>query len=93
VALARSERERLVAGLTALPGVEPLPSRTNFVLFRVADAEAVYRGLLERGVTVRRQDHLAGLEGCLRVSAGAPGETDAFLEALQAVLGAEVVGG
>lgn len=93
VALARRERERLVAGLTALPGVEPLPSQTNFVLFRVADAEAVYRGLLERDVTVRRQDHLVGLDGCLRVSAGTPPETDTFLEALQAVLGVEVVGG
>jgi histidinol-phosphate aminotransferase len=76
-----------------LPGVEPLPSQTNFVLFRVADAEVVYRGLLERDVTVRRQDHLVGLDGCLRVSAGTPPETDTFLEALQAVLGAEVVGG
>jgi len=90
---ARAERERLVAGLASLPGVEPLPSQTNFVLFRVQDADAVYRGLLERDIAVRRQDHLAGLDGCLRVTAGAPVETDAFLEALQAVLRTEVVGG
>jgi len=93
VAIARRERDRLVAGLASLPGVEPHPSRTNFVLFRVADVDAVYRGLLEHDIAVRRQDHLAGLEGCLRVSVGTPDETDAFLEALRAVLRAEVVGG
>ena len=90
---ARGERERLLAGLASLPEVEPMPSRTNFVLFRVPDADAVYRGLLERDIAVRRQDHLAGLHGCLRVTAGAPAETDAFLETLQAVLRAEVAGG
>ncbi len=93
VAIAQRERDRLVDGLTSLPGVEPLPSRTNFVLFRVSDAEAVYRGLLEHDIAVRRQDHLAGLEGCLRVTAGTSGETDAFLEALESVMRAEVVGG
>ena len=93
VALARSERDRLADGLAAVPGVEPLPSRTNFVLFRVRDAERVFRGLLERDVVVRRQDHLPGLEGCLRVTAGAPDETDAFLEAIREVAAAESVGG
>lgn len=90
---ARRERERLLAGLASLPEVEPMPSRTNFVLFRVPQVDAVYRGLLERDIVVRRQDHLAGLGGCLRVTAGAPAETDAFLEALQAVMRTEVVGG
>ena len=93
IALARRERERLLAGLALLPEVEPMPSHTNFVLFRVPDAGAVYRGLLERDIAVRRQDHLLGLEGCLRVTAGAPADTDAFLQALPAVLRAEAVGG
>jgi histidinol-phosphate aminotransferase len=93
VALAVRERERLFSALTAMPGVEAFPSVTNFVLFRVRDAERVYRALLERDVAVRRQDHLPGLEGCLRVSAGAPEETDAFLLALRQALSAEAVGG
>jgi histidinol-phosphate aminotransferase len=58
----------------------------------VPDAEAIYHGLLERGVLVRRQDHLPGLDGCLRVTIGAPGENDAFLEAAGAALGTEVAG-
>ncbi len=86
VALARSERDRLFQGMTSMDGVTAFPSSANFVLFRVADAAAVHAGLLDRGVVVRRQDHLPGLAGCLRVSAGLPAENDAFLLALGAVL-------
>lgn len=93
VALAVRERERIEAALRSLPGAEPLPSVTNFVLFRVEQAERVHLGLLEHGVAVRRQDHLPGLHGYLRVTAGAPEETDAFLSALREVLAREVVGG
>lgn len=86
VAQTVAERERLVSGLRGVDGLEPFPTRTNFVLFRVADAEAVYEGLLARGVLVRRQDHLPGLQGCLRASVGLPEENDALLAALRGVL-------
>lgn len=86
VAEAKRERERLLAGLRALPGVAPYPTSTNFILFRVADAQSTHAGLLERGVVVRRQDHLHGLEGCLRVSVGRPEENEAFLNALAETL-------
>jgi histidinol-phosphate aminotransferase len=85
VARTVSERERLRAALVARTDVAVFPSVANFVLVRVADAAATYAGLLERGVLVRRQDHLPGLEGCLRVSVGAPDENDAFLQAFDAV--------
>lgn len=87
----RGERRRLFGALTALEGVEVFPSAANFLLFRVADADAVYRGLLRSGVVVRRQDHLAGLRGCLRVSVGTPDENDAFLRCLADVLSQEAV--
>lgn len=83
---ARSERNRIVDRLTVLPGVQPFPSVTNFVTFRTHDARAVHTGLAQRGVLVRRQDHLPGLAGCLRVSIGEPAANDAFLEALHATL-------
>ena len=84
IALVRSERERLHAALRSRAGVEVFPSVTNFLLLRVADAEATYRGLSDQGVLVRRQDHLPGLAGCLRVSVGRPEENDAFMAALDA---------
>ncbi len=93
VALAVRERDRLFQALTELPGVVPLPSATNFLLFRVERPDQVYAGLLERGVAIRRQDHLPGLDGYLRVTAGALDENDAFLRALREVLEPEVVGG
>ena len=87
VARVRAERERVVAAMARLSGMEVFPSVTNFLLFRVDDPAAVHTALLSRDVVVRRQDHLPGAAGCLRVSIGESDENDAFLEALRAVLG------
>jgi len=84
-----AERARVVAALRRLPGVEVFPSVTNFVLFRVEDPAAVHRALLDADVVIRRQDHLQGADGCLRVSIGTARENDTFLTALSAASGAE----
>ena len=84
VAAVVAGRERLLAALRARPWLEAFDSVTNFVLFRVRDAAALDAGLRERDVVVRRQDHLPGLEGCLRVSVGTTAEVDTFLAALDA---------
>lgn len=76
-----SERDRVIASLASHPTWRPCPSRANFFLVRTPDAEAAWRSLLARGILVRRQDHLPGLAGCLRVSVGTPDENDAFLRA------------
>ena len=79
------ERARVYEALSALPGVHVYPSVTNFLLFHVRNAETFYNGLLAQGVLIRRQDHLPGLTGCLRVSTGTPEENGAFLEAARRV--------
>jgi histidinol-phosphate aminotransferase len=76
-----AERDRVIAGLASHPTWRPHPSRANFFLVRTPDAESAWRSLLARGILVRRQDHLPGLQGCLRVSVGTPEENDAFLKA------------
>jgi histidinol-phosphate aminotransferase len=76
-----SERDRVLARMAAHPTWKSHPSRANFFLVRTPDAEAAWQSLLDRGILVRRQDHLPGLEGCLRVSVGTPDENDAFLKA------------
>ena len=88
VAALVAERERLVAGLSRL-AVRQWPSGANFVLFRplAADGRAVWKGLLERSVLVRDCSSWPGLDGCLRVTVGTPAEDDAFLAALDEVLG------
>ena len=88
VALAVAERERIRSALSTRADVVVFPSVANFVLLRVDDAAATYAGLRDLGVLVRRQDHLPGLDGCLRVSVGAPAENDAFLNAFAAVAAA-----
>lgn len=83
----RKERARLFDSLAAMPRVEAYPSRANFILFRVADADSAYSGLKARGILIK---NLNGshpmLSGCLRVTVGAPHENDQFLEALGACL-------
>lgn len=81
------ERDRLGAELSAL-GIKTYPSSANFVLFEVDDPHAVWRGLLEREVLVRDYSGVPGLERCLRVTAGLPEETDAFVAAMKETLDA-----
>ncbi|MEU3026327.1 histidinol-phosphate transaminase [Streptomyces incarnatus] len=77
----KSERDRLVAELRAI-GYDVVGSDANFVQFgRFADAHAVWRKILDRGVLVRDN----GVPGWLRVSAGTPAENDAFLDAVREV--------
>jgi histidinol-phosphate aminotransferase len=74
----KAQRDRIVATLPGL-GLTSVPSDANFVLFgHFADARAAWQALLDRGVLVRD----VGLPGWLRVTAGTPAETDAFLTAL-----------
>ena len=77
----RRERERVYLELKAHPTWKAYPSHTNFLLIITPDAAAAYQGLLKRGVLVRRQDHIPGLEGAIRVTIGTPVENDAFLQA------------
>jgi len=74
------ERERLQAGLEALPDVEVFPSQANFLLFRVGGASGLHAHLKARGILVRNLDTPGPLAGCLRVTVGRPEENRAFLE-------------
>ncbi len=77
------ERERLEIQLGRIPFLQPYPSRANFILCRVIgrDAAALKAQLAAEGILVRHYAK-AGLENCIRVSAGRPEQTDALLAAL-----------
>lgn len=77
-----AERERVYRQLKRMDGVEAFPSESNFILLRMADASAVWSGLLSCGVLVRDFSRTRYLENCLRVSIGTPQENDRFLEVL-----------
>ncbi|CAN5712270.1 histidinol-phosphate transaminase [soil metagenome] len=87
VAEIRSTRDRLFRGLTSIVGLRVFPSSANFILFRVESATLDHRGvfqslLQEHGILIRDVSGYPMLQGCLRVNAGTPEETDAFLEAM-----------
>jgi histidinol-phosphate aminotransferase len=83
VAALREERDALVAWLRR-HGLRVADSDANFVLFGAfADRDAVWRGLLDRGVLIRN----TGPAGWLRVTVGTNEETAAFRAALTEVLG------
>ena len=69
----RASRAQLLERLRQMPGVHAYPSDANFVLFRVAAAEAVFETLKRKGILIKK---LAGshpaLADCLRVTVGTP---------------------
>lgn len=86
-----ASRNELAANLREIPGVEPYPSSTNFLLVRlpVDDAGPVASELADRGILVRHFGNPAlGLSDCLRVTIGTPAENEQFLRELTDILDA-----
>jgi histidinol-phosphate aminotransferase len=74
----RRDRDDLVGWLRDR-GLTVADSDANFILFGVFDdRDAVWQGLLDRGVLIRN----TGPKGWLRVTVGTPAENDAFKQAL-----------
>ena len=91
VQLVIDERERLFSAISALPYLEPAPSRANFILCqvdRLSGAE-LWEKLLRRGIVVRTYG--GRLEGHIRFSVGTQEENDHLIAALEAI-GEEVSG-
>ncbi len=78
----RAARARLEAELGKLPGTTVFPTRTNFVVIRVADANGMFEGLRTRRILVK---NLHGwhplLANCLRITVGTPRENEMLLSA------------
>lgn len=79
VEVLKAQRDRIVSDLAQM-GLDPVPSDANFVLFGgLADEKATWQVLLDEGILIRD----VGLAHYLRVTAGTPQETEAFLEAIR----------
>ncbi|NMM24563.1 MAG: histidinol-phosphate transaminase [Phycicoccus sp.] len=79
IELVKVQRDRIASDLAEM-GLDPVPSDANFVLFGgLADEKATWQSLLDQGILIRD----VGLAHYLRVTAGTPQETEAFLGAMR----------
>jgi len=80
----RHERDHVIPALAELPVcLRVYPTAANFVLIKVADANAIYRYLIERGVVVRNRHKVQLCGNCLRITIGTPQENNELLSALR----------
>ena len=76
-------RQNMVAALAELAFVKTVyPSDANFVLVKLADANAVYRYLIDNKIVVRNRSTVELCDECLRITIGTPAENDRLIDAL-----------
>ena len=77
----RSVVADLLAGFSFVEKV--YPSDANFLLVKVADADAVYDYLIADGIIVRNRNRVKGCEGCLRITIGVESENEKLIKSLK----------
>ena len=84
VAEIKMQRSILSSALRSMSFVERVyPSDANFVLVKVADADALYDYLIADGIIVRNRNRVKGCEGSLRISVGTPHENEKLIKSLE----------
>jgi histidinol-phosphate aminotransferase len=82
------ERERLYAELMQIEGLDPAPSRANFIVARSrVSPRLVFDELLKRDILIRDVSGYPMLQDYFRVSVGTPEENDELLDALREIFG------
>lgn len=76
------ERNRLAETLAAKTGIRVFSSETNFLLIQTANASRLAAMLADSGIGVRDFSRTPGLEGCLRITVGAPAENNAVINVI-----------
>ena len=84
VAEIKAQRSVVAEALETLSFVEKVyPSDANFLLVKVADADAVYDYLIADGIIVRNRNRVNGCQGCLRITIGVESENDKLINSLK----------
>ena len=86
IGLIIKERVRICKLLSNIKNIEIFKSDSNFVLFRVEDADMIFKGLIREGVLIRNLNSPGPLKDCLRVTIGTADENNSFLDALNSQL-------
>lgn len=82
----QTERERLRLFLKTLPSVQTVyPSEANFLLVRVADADAWMAKCRDQRIVIRSRSSMLNLNQCVRISIGTTDENQRLQEVLSNV--------
>ena len=82
-----AERDRVYERLKEIKGLEPVPSRGNFMLVRSAmSPRLVFDELLRRDILIRDVSAYPMLGNYFRISVGTPEENDQLLASLREIL-------
>jgi histidinol-phosphate aminotransferase len=81
------EKEKVFLELQKIPSIVPIPSSTNFILFRTQNVRGkeLFEEMYRKGVLLRYFS-TPRLEDTLRVTIGKPNENEIFLKILKEVL-------
>jgi histidinol-phosphate aminotransferase len=80
------ERNKLKKKLENFPFVKYVyPSDSNFLLVKVANANKVYKYLLDNGIVVRNRSQIKGCEECLRITVGTPKQNNLLINVLKQI--------
>jgi histidinol-phosphate aminotransferase len=81
------EKEKVFSELEGIPTIEPVPSFTNFILFRTQkiSGKELFEEMYRRGVLLRFFN-TPRLKDTLRVTIGKPDQNEIFLKTLKEVL-------
>lgn len=78
------EREHMIPALQELRICQRVyPSAANFLMVKVADADAIYHYLVDKGIIVRNRTRVQLCGGCLRITIGTQQENNELLSALR----------
>ena len=80
-------REELYLALKEITGINPYPSRANFIYFSCFfDSDRIYHSLTAAGVFVKNLNKPPRMANCMRVTVGNLEENAAFIKALKSVI-------
>ena len=78
------ERNRLVKAFETFAFIQKIyPSKANFILIKVDDANKRYDELIKKGIVVRNRSSQLHCENCLRITVGTPSENTQLLTKLK----------
>jgi len=82
-----TEKKKLIEELHGIKEVRKiLPSRANFITFKISNAKRIFDMLVSKGIIIRDRSSQLNLEDCLRVSVGKPKENKFFIKTLKEIL-------